>query len=523
MEIQARLTHSKIDHSQDSHTHLVVTLKAPQLDWVAKRPSICVVPVIDLSGSMMGAKLEYAQKSMLKLVDQLQPGDVVGLVGFESKSHMLMRPQEATPEVKLKLKGIIQKLHTLGGTNLYEGAAEAVKVIKELDLDPRYIKRAILFTDGQPTDGVTDKKQITRLIKENLGSVTVSAFGYGGGGGIWNGCDQDFLTDCAREWSGNYAYVSDPDDALTAFGRELGGLLSTYAQNIRVEIEPLNGHQVEKVVTDIPMTQNALGETEFTISDILAEEARNFVFSAKLLQQAKSGPRAVNVFRVVATYSTLTADGTRETKTVETKVKAQFVSANEAQKDPHKDLDEAVALAQVVRAQLDAEALAKKGEYKTAAAVMDNLAAGLGTRGLHQTARIASNVSHRVGTEALYAQSAGYLRSMSYGGTRAMGLSGMDEQAAADLGSVNIALSNSTMTSSVESFVADEPGPVIPPDFSLGGQVAAPVGNFLVSAWSKPYAFTPEMLAALDSTLLTGSSVEDPVVVLSPSPSTPVK
>lgn len=452
MEIQARLTNQKYDHSKDNQTHLVVSITAPASDWATKRPSICVLPVIDLSGSMSGAKLEYAKKSLLKLIDQLQPGDIVGLIGFESSIHKLMKPQQVTAEVKTQFKNLVSKLRPMGSTNLTDGFLEALKMVEGLDLSPKYIKRIILFTDGEPNVGVTDKSQILKLLKSSLGSTTVSAFGYGSTGTVNGSCDQDFLTNFAQEGSGNYAYVQDPDDALTAFGRELGGLLSTYAQNILVEINPLAGHPVEKAVTDVVVTKNVLGEAEFQFPDILAEETRHFVFDVKL-KQGKAGPRAVNIFDVKTTYQVITSEGQRETKSIEAKVKAQFVSAEDAQKEPNKELDAIVALAQVVRAQLEAEEQAKKGQFEAAAQIMANTANLVQNRGHHNTARVAASVQHKVSSKGLYDTSGGYLSSMKVGGTRAFGASSMDAEALQDLSFCDVSLGNASMTQTVSNFV----------------------------------------------------------------------
>jgi len=476
MEIQARLSHDKVNHSQDNHVHLVVSLKAPQLDQVAKRPPICVIPVVDISGSMRGDKLEYAKKSMLKLVDQLQPGDITGLVTFSEVASVPMLPVQVTAESKEVMRKHILNLQVRGGTNLFDGVSRATKVVNDLDLGPQFVKRLIMFTDGQSTHGVTDKGQIRQLVNSSRGPVTISAFGYGSGSDVWNGCDQDFLMACSQDWAGNYAYVQDPDDVLTAFGRELGGLLSTYAQNLRIEIEPINGHQIERAVTDIVIEQEPLGDTTFKFSDILAEETRNFVFDAKLLKQAKFGPRAVNLFLVRAHYVRITDKGLSDIQTVETKVKAQFVQPDEAQKDPHKDLDEVIALAQVVRAQLNAEELAKKGAFADAARVMTDVATNFTQRGLTSTAKVAANVGHRLDNAASYASSAGYLRSVAYGGTRAMGLSMMDSDARADLLSCNVSLENGSMTSSVQAFT-QESWQIQPP----APQVTPSVGPSLVS------------------------------------------
>lgn len=505
MEISAQFSHQKLDHTKDNAPHLVVSLKAPTLDWVTKRPALCVVPLIDLSGSMKGSKLEYAKKSMQTLVDQLQPGDIAGLIGFENRHHVFVEPATVTPELKTKLKAAIDKLRPMGGTDLCDGVLKALEVVNGLDLGPKYLKRVIMFTDGQPTNGITDQNDILRLMAENRGSVTMSAFGYGNlTNDSWSGCDQEFLTRFSQEAQGNYAYVQNPDDALTAFGRELGGLLSTYAQDIRVDVEPVEGHQIVKAVTDIPIEQNALGETNFKISDILSEETRHFVFETKVNKQPKHGIRPVNVFLVKTSYLVLTESGKRETKSVETKVKVQFVEPGEEQTTPTKEVDEIVAMAQLVRAQLEAEEKAKKGEFDAAARLMDVYTASAERRGHTHTGRVARSIRQRVQTNAAFSASEGYLRSMSYGGTRAMGLAGMDADAARDLEACNVVLSNSSMTETARQFteahipidmqVSAGPSVVMPQAPNLtpwgsgaaegvaGASISVPFGNTLLTS-----------------------------------------
>lgn len=497
MEIIARFAHDKLDHSINTKTHLVVSVTAPTLDWVTKRPAICLIPLIDLSGSMDGPKLEYAKKSLMKLVDQLQPGDFSGLLAFESRAHVFVKPQPVTAQLKDELRKAIKGLRVMGGTNLWGGIESAVKCVQALDLPPKFLKRVIMFTDGQPTEGVTDTAQILKMTGASRGSVSVSSFGYGGGA---YGCDQEFLTKLAHEGQGNYAYVKDPDDALTAFGRELGGLLSTYAQDINVTLEPHAGHAITKVVTDIKTDTDAVGETDFHFPDILSEETRNFVFEVELGKQDKGGPRAVNLFAVTCLYSVLTEEGKRETRKVEAKAKAQFVDADEAQKLPHKELDEVIALAQVVRAQLEAEEQAKKGDFKTAALIMETTSRDVTGRGHIGTGRIATNVGGRVGSAALYASSEGYLRSMSYGGTRSMGLSGMDDEAGADLLSANVSLGNASMMHYTESFQENP-----------GVQVVSPINvpSVFPASWNVAMAPPEEAVANLGLVVGTASGSLD--------------
>jgi len=461
MEILARFTHENLDHTQDNKVHFVVSLKAPTLDWMQKRPKLCVLPVIDLSGSMQGDKLRYAQASMLKLVDQLADGDFAGLVAFESRVHVLVKPGPVTADLKDRLKAAINKLHIMGGTNFAEGMMKAVKEVQQLDLPNAFLKRVIMFTDGQPTEGVTDSKVILKMLDSNRGSVTVSSFGYGDpAGGTYNGCDQDFLLKFSELGKGNYAYVKNPDDALAAFGKELGGLLSTYATDLEIEVEPVNGHILEKLVSNVEHTKDdTVGTFEVPFSDILCEETRHFVFETKLSKQHKVFPRETTAFNVKLTYSVLTEDGKKEAKTLEEKARVRFVRPADAQKEPNAEVMEIVNLHRVIRAQLEAEEKAKKGRYEEAAAHMNDIAEEVKTSGGVRGRRLAAaamNVSHRLGDAHVYANSQGYLRSFAAGGTRGYGASAMDEEAGADLLACNVSLSNSSQEAYTSVFTGSE-------------------------------------------------------------------
>ncbi len=474
MDIVARFSHDKLDYAKDNTPHLVVTLTAPQHDWVKKRPTLCVIPLADLSGSMKGPKLEYAKQSLHKLVDQLAPGDITGLIGFENRPHVRVEPGLVTPEFKVRMHKAIDALMVMGGTDLDAGVLKALEVVNNLDLSPSFLKRIIMFTDGQPNQGVTDQAEILRRLTLNRGSVTVSAFGYGNlTSDVWSGCDQDFLQKFSLEGQGNYAFVKDPDDALTAFGRELGGLISTYGQDLVVEIEPENGHILGKALTEIVVKSNALGETEFQIPEILAEETRHFVFETDLKKQAKDRPRPYNIFKVKASYSFLTEDGKRETRTVETLAKATFVASGEEQKEPNKALDEVIAMAQLVRAQKEAEELAKKGDFKTAGQIMDVWEGRMNMRGHAGTARVAHGLRTRLTSAQAYSEGQGYLRSMASAGTRAYGVSSMDADAQADLLSANVVLSNSSQRMVESVFTGRE---VPPPQLNLDGSLQLNVG-----------------------------------------------
>jgi Ca-activated chloride channel family protein len=466
MKLEAALTFDKIRHDQDHDAHLVISLTAPVKDG-EERPPICVVPVIDVSGSMGGPKLEYAKRSAIKLVDHLRPGDYTGLVVFETHVHVVIKPQKITPEVKEQMKAEIGKLRPMGGTNFAGGMLKAIELVNALDLPMNVIHRIILLTDGQANQGpATKKEDIIKLFEANAGRVTASAFGYG------TDVSAELLGDFAREAKGNYAFIRDPDGALTAFGKELGGLISTYGTDLVVELNALAGHEIVSVTSDVDAEEEDVGgEVTIKIPEILAEERRDLVFAVKLKSQKQALPRAVNVFDVKLTYEVISADGKKEQKTGEAKAKAQFVKPGEENPKPNPALDKIVALAEVVRAQIEAEEKANKGDWQGAAAVMHNAAQNVGGRGYAALQAAACQTAGSVSNAVSYNNDQGYLRSMRLGATRGVGVAQYDTRAELLLADAGVQLSTSSQSSTSSSFSGDAgivqgAGPAAPVDFT---------------------------------------------------------
>ncbi len=483
MKIEAALTYDKIRHDQDHDAHLVISLTAPAQEGEARAP-ICVVPVVDVSGSMRGDKLEYAKRSAIKLIDHLRPGDYTGLIVFESSVHVIIPPQKITPEVKDKMKAEVAKLRVMGGTNFAGGMLKAIELVQALDLPDGVLHRVIMLTDGQANEGPAKlPRDIIKLFEANAGRVTASAFGFG------NDVSQQFLGDFAREAKGNYAYIRDPDGALTAFGKELGGLISTYATDIVLELNALAGHEVTSVVSDVEAEEEDVGgEITIKIPEILAEERRDLVFAVKLKAQKQAFPRPLNVFDVAATFDTIAPDGKREKKTAEGKAKAQFVKPGEENAKPNEALDKIVALAEVVRAQIEAEEKVKAGDFATAAQVMQNAVGAMDARGYKHLAAVASKTAGSVSDAHSYNASAGFLRSFREGGTRGVGGAMYEASAASALADAGVMLCTSSQSTTSDSFASGgvvNPSPAAGPapqpmDFTSilvpGGTVASGAG-----------------------------------------------
>jgi Ca-activated chloride channel family protein len=531
MKVEAALSFEKIRHDQDTDAHLVVTLTAPPIEAEATRSKLCIIPLIDVSPSMYesgGQKINYAKRSVDKLLDHLAPTDYCGLVQFSGSAEVVARPMKVTAENKASLKRAVASLSCGNATNIADALLKGLELGNKLDLPGDVIVRVVLFTDGQANMGpARDLAGLVKLLEANMGSCTASAFGYGAD------ADQNLLAELAKKGSGNYAFVQNPDDALTAFGKELGGLLSTYATNLLLNISACGEHEITDVVSDVDSEEEKVGQgVRIKIPDILAEEARHIVLAVKLkTQKGNVGPRAVNVFNVKAGWDILDANSKKERKGDEAKAKVQFVKAGEESKEVPTDLAKIISLAQVVQAQLEAEELAKRGDYQGAVKHMTTAARRFGAGGQSAAAYLAGQVGIRLCSAQAYQDNGGYLRSMATGGTRAMGGASYDTSASAALASYGVSLSNSVQTSTSNAFAGDAASvaPVVGqvwPTTSLGDSSlqwggVAPVGGGVVDS-SRVFDHTFGIVSSNGVNLnLMGAQPAPAPVGVAPSPPPP--
>lgn len=485
MKLSAQFDYQTVDHEKDNTVHLLLTVEAPAIDWVAQRPRVCVVPVVDISGSMgQGGKLEYAKRACRKLVEQLKIGDYSGLIAFDHRVKPIVKPGPVTPEFKTRLLKAIDELAIDGSTNFSDTIVESLALLTTLDLPPSVLQRLIFFTDGQPTAGIMDRDALKGLVSKHVGSRSISFFGYGAG----QMCDQALLTELSQLAKGNYAYVENPDDALAAFGKELGGLLSTYASDLRLVIEPRNGHSIEKVVTLLGNEQPASDLTELSIElgDILAEEARHVVLECSARKQDKALPRDFTLFNVTATWRRITQGGDKAPEEVTAAAKLRFVRPDEAQKEPTSEVDEVVSLHQLALQQRLADDEARKGNFGVAAESLEGMANSLRRRGRIAAANVASNMAVGMSTSKNYVTSQGYQVSMSRGILRGAGTSSMDSMAEQDLGNLWGA-SNATANSAQVAYSAAFTGAQVAPPGTFGSDQ----GAFFVSPGPLPSLLVP--------------------------------
>jgi len=468
MELKGKLAKDKYAHDRNNETHLLVELKAPKVDWEKDRAPICVLPVLDVSGSMSGQKIDYVRKACRKLMNHLAPGDFAGLVSFDSFVHPIAEPREITQEQKDNLKKMVDELHAGSCTNMSGGLFQALEWINKLDLPDKFILRVILFTDGHANVGITGRNLLEAAEKQK-GRASISAFGFG------NDCDQELLADIANKCGGNYAFIDSPDTAMAAFARELGGLMSTYAQNISVKISPDKNNKVLEILNDEDVVEDK-GVTTVQLQDILGEESKYIVAKVQLNEVEKPLPRKVNAFKVDVSYTD--KEGSKQDlKTMAVKVK--FCKADEEPTEEDADVVKHRDRLLAGRAQDQAEIYARMGNYEGARGVMldcFNSISDEGVKGLVNSVGVnylsaeSYNASH--GTTKAVRQGLKKGRVMSYSSSDAAEVK------------TSGAISNTAMDDMVNSFTAGDGD-----DWDVNGVSAYPNdlnGSIMVSSDPDP-------------------------------------
>ncbi|KAL0599985.1 Inter-alpha-trypsin inhibitor heavy chain H4 [Plecturocebus cupreus] len=144
-----------------------------------------VVFVIDQSGSMSGRKIQQTREALIKILDDLSPRDQFNLITFSSEATQWSPSLvPASAENVNKARSFAAGIHALGGTNINDAVLMAVQLLdrsnREEQLPPRSVSLIILLTDGDPTVGETNPRNIQKNVREAVsGQYSLFCLGFG--------------------------------------------------------------------------------------------------------------------------------------------------------------------------------------------------------------------------------------------------------------------------------------------------------------------------------------------------------
>ena len=199
-----------------------------------ERLPLTVALVLDRSGSMAGAKLATAKRAALAVLEQLEERDTVAVVTFDDQIDLLQTAERATPVIKARIRAALDRVQARAGTALHEGWLTGCRAIAT-DSPPngQYgLARCFLLTDGQANVGQTDPELIASEaagVRAHAG-IGTSTFGIG------PDYDELLLGPLAVAGGGQFHNLRTPDEIVSTFVGELGGMLAVAARQVRLEV-----------------------------------------------------------------------------------------------------------------------------------------------------------------------------------------------------------------------------------------------------------------------------------------------
>ena len=153
--------------------------------------------IIDVSGSMMGEKLDETKRAVIECLKQLDVGDRFNIIPFESGFEaMNIKSIEYNEKNMKKAIRYINQLEPLGGT-------EILDPIKFALYEKNKDKIVLLFTDGQ----VGNEDEIIRFVENNVNRSRIFPFG------IDTNVNSSFLKQLAKAGNGK-AELIQPNEKI---------------------------------------------------------------------------------------------------------------------------------------------------------------------------------------------------------------------------------------------------------------------------------------------------------------------
>ncbi len=352
------LEHDGVAAGTETCSHLVVELQPEGRGIEHIRPRLSVVFVLDVSGSMAGPPIEHVQSSVTTLLGLLDADDLVGIVGFSDSATEIAALEALAGERRALLSNRVRRMEAGGATNMEAGLNLAKQILGPRQAHERQL--IVLLSDGRPNRGAADADGLASIAASMRPDVATVTLGYGPHHA------EDLLAHIANAGSGEYFYVEDPLESDDAFARAVGAQGDVVADAVRLYFRPGEGVEIRDFH---PPVKPRFGPRGLIVdhADLLAKRRRCVVARLDLRPPAHVGPWLAGEVELSYRLAGSTTTYTHE--------QSLHIPVRH---DPGELVSTAhmhVLLATAESARAEARALADRGNYDGAAAIIRDLIA----------------------------------------------------------------------------------------------------------------------------------------------------
>ena len=270
-------------------TTSMISVKAPAATG-SQRPPLEIVAVVDISGSMVGEKLQLLKKALSLLASRAGLGirDKFGIVTFSDIAHDALPLQSMDAAGLERAKEVADNLVANGGTNLSSGVLQGLKMIvdtaaSDADQPACATRSVLLFTDGQANRGIVKSEELIKAVTGALLGTPTQIFTFGFG----SSHNEDLLLSLSRSTLGQYYFMTEAEAILTAFADCLGGLVSVVAQGVTLEIKAVGGRRATALVGALlgdayRTTRSTEGVLTVHVGDLYSEDEKDLLIEVHL-------------------------------------------------------------------------------------------------------------------------------------------------------------------------------------------------------------------------------------------------
>ncbi|MEZ4451319.1 MAG: VWA domain-containing protein [Nannocystaceae bacterium] len=222
---------------------LLVRLRGDEAG-AGKRPPLDLAVILDRSGSMSGEKLTAVKQASLELLKELDAGDRVTLISYESGVIVHSERVQADPSGIDTLRAHLLPLSTAGGTALGPAMIQGLEILEQAAglRAERDLAHILLLSDGQANEGETRPEVLGARAADGFArGVSLSTLGVG------LDYNEDLMTKLADQGGGRYHFIQDAQAIPRVLGDEMAGLVSTVANGVRLTMSPAPGVKVRAI------------------------------------------------------------------------------------------------------------------------------------------------------------------------------------------------------------------------------------------------------------------------------------